>query len=86
MQRRLAAIMVADIVGYSSLMEDAEEHTAERLARCQALIEEQVSSLGGRVFNTAGDACLAEFRSAINALRGATESAMGWPAAQMAIR
>ena len=30
MERRLAAIMVADIVGYSSLMEDAEEHTAEQ--------------------------------------------------------
>ena len=73
MERRLAAIMVADIVGYSSLMEDAEEQTADEVARCQALIREKVSPLGGRVFNTAGDACLAEFGSAINALRGATE-------------
>jgi adenylate cyclase len=73
MERRLAAIMVADIVGYSSLMEDAEEHTAEQVARCQGLIRENVSSLGGRVFNTAGDACLAEFGSAINALRSAAE-------------
>ncbi|KLK91482.1 hypothetical protein AA309_19695 [Microvirga vignae] len=73
MERRLAAIMVADIVGYSSLMETAEEHTAEQVARCQELIRENVSSLGGRVFNTAGDACLAEFGSAINALRSAAE-------------
>jgi adenylate cyclase len=73
MERRLAAIMVTDIVGYSSLMEDAEEHTAGRAADCQELIREKVSPLGGRVFNTAGDACLAEFNSAINALRSATE-------------
>ncbi|MGF9764269.1 adenylate/guanylate cyclase domain-containing protein [Microvirga sp. 0TCS3.31] len=73
MERRLAAIMVADIVGYSSLMEEAEEHTAERVAGCQQLIRETVASLGGRVFNTAGDACLAEFSSPINALRCAAE-------------
>ena len=65
MQRRLAAIMVADIVAYSSLMEEAEEHTANRVARCRELIREQVASLGGRIFNTAGDAWLAEFGSAI---------------------
>ena len=73
MDRRLAAIMVADIVGYSSLMEDAEERTAEQVVRCQSLMGEIVFSLGGRVFNTAGDACLAEFGSAINALRSAAE-------------
>ncbi|ANY84496.1 hypothetical protein BB934_40605 (plasmid) [Microvirga ossetica] len=73
MERRLAAIMVADIVGYSSLMENAEEQIADEVARCQELIREKVSPLGGRVFNTAGDSCLAEFGSAINALRGATE-------------
>ncbi|KFG70756.1 adenylate/guanylate cyclase domain-containing protein [Microvirga sp. BSC39] len=73
MERRLAAIMVADIVGYSSLMEEAEEQTADLVAGCQKLIRETVVSLGGRVFNTAGDACLAEFSSPINALRCAAE-------------
>ncbi len=73
MERRLAAIMVTDIVGYSSLMEDAEEHTADRVAGCLELIQDKVAALGGRVFNTAGDACLAEFGSAINALRSAAE-------------
>jgi class 3 adenylate cyclase/TolB-like protein len=73
MERRLAAIMVADIVGYSALMEKAEEHTAERAARCQQLIREKAAALGGRVFNTAGDAWLAEFGSPINALRCAAE-------------
>jgi class 3 adenylate cyclase/TolB-like protein len=73
MQRRLAAIMVADIVGSSSLMEEAEEHTADRVARCRELIREKAASLGGRIFNTAGDAWLAEFGSPINALRCAAE-------------
>ncbi|HEV2565637.1 MAG TPA: adenylate/guanylate cyclase domain-containing protein [Microvirga sp.] len=73
MQRRLAAIMVADIVGYSSLMEEAEEQTASRVACCRALVREHVTSLGGRIFNTAGDAWLAEFASAINSLRCAAE-------------
>ena len=73
MERRLAAIMVADIVGYSTLMEKAEEHTAERVDLCHELIREKVIALGGRVFNTAGDAWLAEFGSPINALRCAAE-------------
>jgi adenylate cyclase len=73
MERRLAAIMVTDVVGYSSLMESAEEHTAALLARCQELISDKASAMGGRVFNIAGDACLAEFGSPINALRCAAE-------------
>ncbi|KFG70609.1 tetratricopeptide repeat protein [Microvirga sp. BSC39] len=73
MERRLAAIMVADIVGYSALMEEAEERTADRVSRCRELVREKVASLGGRIFNAAGDAWLAEFGSAINALRCAAE-------------
>ena len=73
MQRRLAAIMVGDVVGYSAMMERAEEQTAEWLTNCQALVSEKVTSLSGRIFNTAGDATLAEFGSAINALRCAAE-------------
>jgi len=61
--------MVGDIVGYSAMMEKSEEKTVERLATCQALISEKVASLDGRIFNRAGDATLAEFPSAINALR-----------------
>ena len=73
MKRRMAALMVGDVVGYSAMMERAEEHTAERLADCQALISEKVGLLDGRVFKTAGDAALAEFPSAVNAVRGAVE-------------
>ncbi|WP_334127770.1 adenylate/guanylate cyclase domain-containing protein [Sneathiella sp.] len=71
LQRRLATIMVADIVGYSRMMEQAEEETAAQLEVCQKLITDTVESLGGRVFNRAGDAALAEFPSPINAVRSA---------------
>ena len=64
MKRRIAAIMVSDVVGYSSMMEKAEERTDE-VATCQALISEKVALLDGRIFDTAGDATLAEFPSAI---------------------
>ena len=73
MKRKISALMAADVVGYSALMEQDEERTAERLANCQALISEKVSLLDGRVFKTAGDAAFAEFPSAVNALRSAFE-------------
>ncbi|MBA3446653.1 MAG: adenylate/guanylate cyclase domain-containing protein [Pseudaminobacter sp.] len=73
MKRKMAAFMVGDVVGYSAMMERAEEQTAERLADCQALISEKVALLDGRVFKTAGDAAFAEFPSAVNAVRSAFE-------------
>ncbi len=71
MERRLATIMAADVVGYSRMMEQAEESTAVRLQACQNLISDAVDNGGGRVFNRAGDAAFAEFSSPINALRSA---------------
>jgi adenylate cyclase len=73
MERRLAAILAADVVGYSTQMETAEEATADALARCQSVIAETVARLGGRVFNTAGDSALAEFSSPVNAVRCGVE-------------
>jgi adenylate cyclase len=73
MKRRIAAIMIGDVVGYSSMMEASEELTAERVGMCQSLISEKVELLDGRIFNTMGDAALAEFQSAINAVRCAVE-------------
>jgi class 3 adenylate cyclase/TolB-like protein/Flp pilus assembly protein TadD len=73
MKRRIAAIMVGDIVGYSSMMEESEELTVERVGMCQSLISEKVELFDGRIFNTMGDAVLAEFQSAINAIRCAVE-------------
>ena len=73
MQRRLATILVADVVGYSRLMEAAEETTAARLQTCHQLMSKSVATADGRVFNRAGDAMLAEFASPINALRCAVQ-------------
>ena len=55
MERRLAAILAADVAGYSIQMETAEEQTAEQLAQCQSLIAQTTDRLGGRIFNRAGD-------------------------------
>ncbi len=73
MERRLVAILAADVVGYSLQMEAAEEHTAERLAACQSMIARNATRLGGRIFHTAGDAALAEFSSPVNAVRCGVE-------------
>ena len=54
MQRRLATILVADVVGYSRLMEAAEETTAARLQTCHQLMSKSVATADGRVFNRAG--------------------------------
>ncbi|MGI9481139.1 MAG: adenylate/guanylate cyclase domain-containing protein [Hyphomicrobiales bacterium] len=71
MQRCLATIMAADVVGYSRLMAEAEEATCAQLEKCQSLISETVNAGGGRVFSRAGDAAFAEFESPINAVRSA---------------
>jgi len=73
MERRLAAILAADVAGYSRQMEAAEELTAEGMAACQAMIAETAGRLGGRVFNTAGDSALAEFSSPVNAVHCGVE-------------
>ena len=73
MERRLAAILAADVAGYSIQMETAEEQTAEQLAQCQSLIAQTTDRLGGRIFNTAGDSALAEFSSPVNAVRCGVE-------------
>ncbi|MDJ0949025.1 MAG: adenylate/guanylate cyclase domain-containing protein [Alphaproteobacteria bacterium] len=73
MERRLAAILAADVAGYSRQMETAEERTAEQLAQCQSLIAQTADRLGGRVFNTAGDSALVEFSSPVNAVRCGVE-------------
>ncbi|MAZ03021.1 MAG: adenylate cyclase [Sneathiella sp.] len=70
-QRRLVTIMVADIVGYSRMMEQAEETAALHLDICQNLITKTVAEYDGRIFNRAGDAALAEFASPINAVKAA---------------
>jgi class 3 adenylate cyclase/pimeloyl-ACP methyl ester carboxylesterase len=71
-KRRLAAILAADIAGYSRLMGEDEAATVRDLKRHQAVVLPLVSRHGGRIIDTAGDGILAEFPSVI----GATECAI----------
>ncbi len=71
-QRRLAAILAADVVGYSRLMEADEVGTRARLRALQSdLIEPRIAADGGRVVKTSGDGWLVEFGSAVDAVRNA---------------
>ena len=74
MQRRLAAIMVADFVDSTSAMESDEERAVTCVTACMKTVGDVVARHEGRVFNTAGDAVLAEFSSPVNALRAAMEA------------
>jgi adenylate cyclase len=66
--RRLAAILAADIAGYSALMGSDEARTVSDLKGHQAVVLPMVGEFGGRVIDTAGDGMLAEFPSVLNAV------------------
>ena len=72
-QRRLAAILAADVAGYSRLMGEDEAATVRELKAHQAAVLPLVARYGGRVIDTAGDGILAEFPSVINATECAIE-------------
>jgi class 3 adenylate cyclase len=72
--RRLAAIVVADVVGYTRLMERDEAGTHARLKEIrEQVIDRRIREAGGRIISTAGDGMLVEFSSATAALRCAIE-------------
>src|SRR5215510_40352 len=71
--RKLAAILSADVAGYSRLMADDERATVETLSAFRQVIRERVERHGGRVVDSPGDALLAEFPSAVEALDCAQE-------------
>ncbi len=71
-QRRLAAILVADVVGYSRLIEQNEDDTRARLRSLHAeVIDPRIAADGGRIVKTSGDGILVEFGSAVDAVRNA---------------
>jgi adenylate cyclase len=90
MERKLAAILAADVVGYSALMEADEAGTHERLkAGRKELFEPEIARHHGRVFKVMGDGLLAEFDSVVNAVecavalqRGLAERNAAVPPAQ----
>jgi class 3 adenylate cyclase len=73
LERRLATILSADVAGYSRMMGANEEATVQTLRGHRTVFEALLKQHRGRVFNTAGDAILAEFPSAVEAVRCATE-------------
>jgi class 3 adenylate cyclase len=72
-ERRLATILSSDVADYSRLMGSNEEATVQALRGHRAVFEALLKQHHGRIFNTAGDAILAEFPSAVEAVRCATE-------------
>jgi class 3 adenylate cyclase/TolB-like protein/Tfp pilus assembly protein PilF len=72
--RRLAAILIADVSGYSRMMERDEEGTHARLREVRAQVTDPaIARRGGRIVRTAGDGMLVEFASAVEALSCAVE-------------
>ena len=73
-QRRLAAIVSADVAGYSRLMGRDESGTLAALkALRQEVVDPAIASHGGRIVKTTGDGLLLEFPSVVNAVRCAVE-------------
>jgi adenylate cyclase len=78
--RRLAAILAADVAGYSRLMGADEEGTLERLkALRRELVDPKIAELHGRIVKTTGDGLLVEFASVVDAVRCAVELQQAMP-------
>ncbi len=67
--RRLTTILAADVAEYSRIMAEDEEGALETLRAYRSVFETFVTKHDGRIFNTGGDAVLAEFGSAVEAVR-----------------
>ena len=72
-ERRLAAILAADVESYSRLMHGDEEATMETLSARRAVVDELIGRHRGRIANTAGDSILAEFARVLDAVHCAIE-------------
>jgi class 3 adenylate cyclase len=73
LERHLAAILAADVEGYSRLMHGDEEATMATLSARRGVVDELIAGYRGRIANTAGDSVLAEFPSVLDAVRCAIE-------------
>ena len=73
MERRLTAILAADVAGYSRHTERNEEASTAKLSVYRAVVEESIAAHKGHIFTRAGDGVVAEFSSVVEALRCAIE-------------
>ncbi|MFL2807409.1 MAG: adenylate/guanylate cyclase domain-containing protein [Paracoccaceae bacterium] len=71
--RKIAVIFVADVVGYSKHMEKDENATFKAYGACEKILNKLLKKYKGSIFNTAGDSVLAEFPSAVNAVECAVD-------------
>jgi TolB-like protein/class 3 adenylate cyclase/Tfp pilus assembly protein PilF len=86
-ERRLAAILTADVVGYSRLMGADEEGVLARLkAVRKSLVDPSIATHRGRIVKTTGDGMLVEFASAVDAVRCAIEVQRGMVEQNAAVR
>jgi adenylate cyclase len=72
-RRKLAAILAADVVGFSKMMGENEDRTIRNLKACRSLTDEAIKLNHGRIFGSAGDSVIAEFASPVDAVVAATE-------------
>jgi len=72
-RRKLAAILAADVVGFSKKMGENEDRTLRNLKACRSLTDEAIKLNHGRIFGSAGDSVIAEFASPVDAVVAATE-------------
>jgi len=72
-RRKLAAILAADVFGYSKMMGENENRTLKNLKACRAITDESITNNHGRIFHTAGDSVIAEFASPVDAVVAAVE-------------
>jgi|TARA_B100001750_G_scaffold117927_1_gene93516 adenylate cyclase len=72
-RRKLAAILAADVVGFSKKMGEDEDRTLSNLKACRSLTDAAIKQNHGRIFGSAGDSVIAEFASPVDAVVAATE-------------
>jgi len=72
-KRKLATILVADIVGYSRLTAQDEDWTIRALGEFRKIVDNIIETHDGRIFSTGGDSVLAEFASPVEAVRAAVD-------------
>ncbi len=70
-KRKVAAILAADVAGYSRLMADDERATVRTLTEYREVFAEHIAAHEGRVVDTAGDSVLAVFESVVEAVEAA---------------
>ena len=70
---KLAAILAADVVGFSLKMGENEYLTIKNLKACRSIVDSAIKNNQGRIFTTAGDSVIAEFASPVNAMAAALE-------------